>query len=191
MTARRYRIVVALDLSEYAEIVLEHALDQAARHDAPDLHFVTVVEDDGKVDLVDVKNRLAELVLDGLGNFGERAPDWHARLHVRAGEPDDEIIALANEVDADLIAMGRFGLHRPRKQLGSIAHRVLANAPCPVLAINHIDRAPEQPQCPQCVQVRADSDGERWFCDAHSAPDRVTLATTSLPSIWTGGTLMW
>jgi universal stress protein A len=191
VTGRRYRIVVALDLSEYAEIVLEHALDLAARHEPTDLHFVTVVEDGHKPDLVDIKNRLAELVLEGLGTFGERAPDWHARLHVRAGRADDEIVTLAEEIDADLVVLGRFGLHRPKQTLGSIAFRVLANAPCPVLAINLIDRAPEQPQCAKCVQVRADSEGERWFCDEHSAPDRVTLATTSLPSVWTGGTLMW
>ena len=41
----RYRIVVGLDLSEYAEVVLEHALDQAARHELSELHFVTVVPD--------------------------------------------------------------------------------------------------------------------------------------------------
>ena len=191
VTARRYRIVVALDLSEYAEIVLEHALDLAARYAAPDLHFVTVVEDDAKADLVDVKNRLADLVLGGLESFGNKGPDWHARLHVRAGKADDEIVALAEDVDADIVVLGRFGLHRPKKTLGSIAFRVLANAPCPVLAINLLDRAPEPPQCAKCVQTRADSDGERWFCDEHSAPDRVTLATTSLPPTWTGGTLMW
>ena len=39
-----FRLVVALDLSEYAEIVLEYALDQAARHSAPDIHFVHVIE---------------------------------------------------------------------------------------------------------------------------------------------------
>ncbi|MGE5183857.1 MAG: universal stress protein [Acidobacteriota bacterium] len=185
VTGRRYRIVVALDLSEYSEIVLEHALDVAARHDLPDLHFVTVVDRGNKVDVVDVKNRLADLVLDGLGSFDGRTATWHARLHVRAGKAAEEIVELANEVDANLVALGRFGVHR------GVAERVLTDAPCPVLAINLIDRAPEQPQCAACVQIRADSDGERWFCAEHSAPDRVTLATTALPTTWLGGTLMW
>jgi hypothetical protein len=44
MTEPRHCIVVALDLGDYAEIVLEHALDQAARHDVTDLHFVYVHE---------------------------------------------------------------------------------------------------------------------------------------------------
>ncbi len=187
---RRYRIVVALDLSEYAEIVLEHALDLAARHAAPDLHFLTVVDDE-RADVVEIKNQLAELVLDGLGEFGPRGPDWRARLHVRVGKPDEEIVALAGEIDADVIAMGRFGVTAPRRKLGSVTHRVLEEAPCPVLAVGLIDRPLESQVCPDCVRERAESDGERWFCAAHSAPDRPTLATAALPPIWTGGTLMW
>src|SRR5690349_14478159 len=41
---RRYRIVVGVDLTEYSHIVIEHALDQAARHQSPELHFVHVQE---------------------------------------------------------------------------------------------------------------------------------------------------
>src|SRR5712671_1942946 len=41
---RRYRMVVGVDLTEYSEIVLEHALDQAARHSAPELHIIHVRE---------------------------------------------------------------------------------------------------------------------------------------------------
>jgi nucleotide-binding universal stress UspA family protein len=181
---RRFRIVVALDQSEYAEIVLEHALDLAARYTMPDLHFVTVVEDES---LSDTKDWLAVQVLDGLGNFASPAPDWRARLHVRAGQTAEEIVALAGELDADMIVIGRFGVHKH-----SVAHRVLDQAPCPVLAVNLLDRPLDTPACPECVRIRAESDGERWFCSEHSAPDRVTLATTSLASgSWLGGTLMW
>src|SRR5207248_7062449 len=57
MTEPRHRIVVALDLSEYAEIVLEHAIDQAARHAASDLHFLYVA-DTPKPDLEPVKQQI-------------------------------------------------------------------------------------------------------------------------------------
>ncbi len=191
MLTRRHRIVVALDFSEYAEIVLEHALDLANRHDMPDLHFVHVMEHEGD-DLVDAKNQLAELVLESLSSFADHAPKWHARLHVRQGKPEEEIVALAAEVDADVIVIGRFGLHRPRKRLGSVAYGVIADATCPVLAVNLVERPIDtQPQCADCARVREESDGERWFCEAHSG-DRPTMATTTLPtSVWTGGTLMW
>jgi universal stress protein A len=175
----RYRIVCALDLSEYAEIVLEHALDQAARHEQPELHFVTVTSDD----IPGTKERLAELVLEGLDSFRDHHNDWRARLHVRVGKPEEEIVALAEDVEAELIVIGRFG--------GSTARRVLDLADCPVLAINLSERQVDaQPQCPDCVRIRAESDGETWFCARH-AGDRPT-STLLLPSTtWTGGTLMW
>jgi nucleotide-binding universal stress UspA family protein len=186
-----FRIVVALDLSEYAEIVLEYALDQAARHSAPDIHFLHVVPDHDEDRIDAAKRRLAALSLESLENV--HGADWRARLHIRAGKAADEIIALAAELDAHLVVVGRFGVHSAWRQLGSTAHRVLEHAHCPVLAVNLVDRPIEtEPQCPDCVAVRAASDGERWFCDAHSAPDRETIATTFLtPGPRVGGGLLW
>jgi nucleotide-binding universal stress UspA family protein len=192
MQREHYRVVVALDLSEYAEIVLEHALDQAARHPSPDLHFVHVIEHDGD-ELADAAQEvLGKLVLQGLETFGRQGHDWHARLHIRGGKPHEEIVALAAEVDADLVVVGRFGATRRLGTLGSVAHRVIENAPCATLTVTLVDREIEVPQCPDCVKVRKDSDGERWFCAQHRAPDRVTLATTFLPSTtWLGTPTMW
>ncbi len=185
----RFRIVVALDMSEYAEIVLEHAVDQAMQHPAPDLHFVTVVKS-AKDDLDDVKAKLAALVLPSL----DRATaDWRARLHVRAGRPHEEIACFAADVRAQMIVLGRFGLHHPGKRLGSVASRVIDSASCPTLVVGFGEDAPDaRDQCPDCVSVRAESDGERWFCAAHAAPDRISIATTIVPSgAWGGGSLMW
>ena len=185
-----FRIVVALDLSEYAEIVLEYALDQAARHSAPDLHFVHVVSDDDPERIAAAKGRLGALALDALDHV--KGPDWRARLHIRAGKPHEEIVALAAELDAHLIVCGRFGVHRSWRQLSCVVHRILENAHCPVHAVNLGDRPLEVEQCPACVAIRAETNGERWFCDAHSAPDRESLVTTSLTSLpRTGGGLMW
>jgi nucleotide-binding universal stress UspA family protein len=188
-----FRIVVALDLSEYAEIVLEYALDQAARHSAPDLHFIHVVDDDHEETVQSAKQELARLVFGGLDNIG-RGPDWRARLHLRAGKPHEEIVALAGELDAHLVVCGRFGVRRTWRRHASTAHRIIDTAHCPVFAVNLVDRPIETvEQCAACVAVRAESDGERWFCAAHSAPDRETLATTSLFSSLprTGGGPLW
>lgn len=193
MQRDHYRIVIALDLSEYAEIVLEHALDQAARHQSPDLHFLHVLEPGSERVRVDsAEGALGRLALQGLESFGQGGDNWRARLHIRAGKAHDEIVALATEIDADLIVLGRFGSHRRLGTLGSTAHRVLEDAPCATLAVTLVNREVEAPQCPECVRVRAETDGESWFCTFHSAPDRVTLATTFLPtSTWVGGGTMW
>jgi len=188
-----FRIVVALDLSEYAEIVLEYALDQAARHSTPDLHFLHVVANDHDETIEAAKIKLARLVFDGLDNI-RRGPEWRSRLHLRAGKPHEEIVALAGELDAHLIVCGRFGARGPFRQLGSVAHKVLEQAQCPVFTVNFVDHPMETvKQCPDCVAIRAETDGEIWFCARHSAPDRETLATTSLSSTLprVGGGLMW
>jgi nucleotide-binding universal stress UspA family protein len=188
-TERPFRIVVALDHSEYSEIVLEHALDQAARHTTPDLHFLLVVRDP-RADLEEAKRWLAGEALEGLDVFRKGSPDWSARLHVRFGKPYEEIANLAAEIDADLIVIGRFGAHRGRR---SIADRLIERAPCPTLVIGLSGHTVEaNPQCPACVEVRAASDGELWFCAEHTKSDSFGL-TERLPlstSLIHGGPLL-
>jgi nucleotide-binding universal stress UspA family protein len=179
-----YRIVVALDLSEYSEVVLEHALDQAARHAAPDLNFLHVVANEADVDAM--KQRLSELVLPALD--GLDATDWRARMHVRVGVAHEEIANLADELRAQLIVMGRFGTH-PQRHLGAVASRVLAATTCPTLVVGLFDESLDATaQCSECVAIRAESDGERLFCATHAAPDRMSVSPLLAHGVtWTGG----
>jgi len=189
-----YRMVVALDLSEYAEIVLEHALDQAARHDTPELHLLTVQEH-GHTPNEDTKRKLTHLVADELETFRADRRDWRARLHVRCGKPVEEIAALAGDVAADLIVVGRFGVHglKKRLHLGSVAEHVLRHAPCPTLVVQMTDRGVEsEVACAQCVTLRRESGGERWFCDQHLS-ETAGIATIRFPIAtgWNRGGPMW
>ena len=188
MTAPRHRIVIALDLTDYAEIVLEHALDQAARQDAPDLHFVSVVGDDTQLD--DAKRKLAALALPALD--GLPTTEWHAHLHVRCGAGPEEIANLAAEIRAHLLVIGRFGTHHPHRKIGNTAARIIELATCPTLVIGFGDQAGDVvAQCPRCVEVRASSEGERWFCSAHVAPNGIQLSARVPRGSTTTGGLMW
>jgi nucleotide-binding universal stress UspA family protein len=183
---RRFRIVAALDQSEYAEIVLEHAIDQAARHERPDLHFVAVTARDASVD--EARTALATIVLQGLETIGTRGADWRSWLHVLVGDAEDEITDLAADLRADLLVVGRFGTHTRR---GSTADRVLENAPCPTLVVNlKQDNVSADAQCPECVAVRAATEAERLFCDEH-AGDRMRLSTLVSPSTYLRGGSVW
>lgn len=52
------------------------------------------------------------------------------------GRPADEIIRYADESDADLLVMGSRGLGALREfALGSVSHKVLVHASCPVLVV--------------------------------------------------------
>lgn len=185
---KRYRIVIALDGSQYSEIVLEHGLDQAARHDAPDLHLLVVVDDEDQC--ASLQDWLAQTALEGLDAFRAGRPDWRTRLHVRVGDPAEEIVNLAAEVDADLLVIGRYGLHHP---LRSVADAVVEAATCPTLVVGLTGHAVEsEPICAACAAVREDSDGERWFCEEHAAPGRLRLSTLVPPAQpLTRGGLLW
>jgi nucleotide-binding universal stress UspA family protein len=187
--ARRYRIVVGVDLSEYADIVIEHALDQAARHDMPELHFLTVCEKRTEAG-DDRKQALWDRVCPSLQAFNRYATDWRARLHVRRGKPEVEIAELAAEIRADLIVIGQFGLHTPRVSDKNLPNRVLQHATCPTLVVGLPEAVDAPPQCPMCAAVREDTEGERWFCDQH-INDRGTDHFVSPMTGWSGGTLMW
>lgn len=162
----RYRIVIAIDRSDLAEIVVEHALDQAVRHDRPELHFLTVVGREDEVATADAW--LAPLVLEGLDTFRGDRPDWETKLHVRCGDPGEQIVELADEVDADLLVVGRFGLHGRK----SIAPAIVARSSCPTLVVGLAGHVREAQGCADCAHERQVSDGERWFCAAHRG-DRV------------------
>ncbi len=65
------------------------------------------------------------------------------RLEV--GKPAEVIVSLARETHSDLLVLGTRGLG-PIKEilLGSVAHRVLVNAPCSVLVVNQALRSLRQ-----------------------------------------------
>ncbi len=186
---RRYRIVVGLDLSEYADIVLEHALDQAARHDAPELHLLTVREK-RRQDVEELKRALWDRVHPALETFNRYGTDWRARLHVRRGNPAEEIAVLAADIRADLIVIGQFGLHNPKLTDKNLPNRVLQQAVCPTLVVGLPEAADATPQCPHCMEVREQTEGERWFCHAHT-DDRGSDHFVSPMTAWSGGSLMW
>lgn len=181
---RRFVIVVALDRSEYAEIVLEHAIDQASRHERPDLHFVTVVDKGANTEAARVT--FSTLVLQGLDTMN-KGSDWRSWLHVLEGIPDQEIGDFAGDISADLIVVGRFGASRRK---GSTAEALLDVSPCAVLVVNLKQDTVTEPQCPACVAVRAETQAERLFCPEHSG-DRSSLSLRVSSSMVTRGGSVW
>ena len=177
MTARTFTIVGAIDESDQARLVLERVGGEAAWHDAVEVHILRVLDVRPKyadrVPIADERDALLEEVGDVLDPFIPAGASWRTHVHVRVGRPDEEILALAHEARADLIAIGHHGDGRRRPFAGNTASRVLRDAPCTVLVAQDrlYDEAPTD-QCDDCVRVRADSGGETWFCAAHHADDR-------------------
>ena len=66
----------------------------------------------------------------------ERLAGRFAEVHglVKGGDPAEEVLKTAEEMQADLIAIGSRGLKGVKGMLGSVSRRVLGRAPCSVLA---------------------------------------------------------
>ena len=147
-------MVIGVDLSEYADIVIEHALDQAARHVAPDLHFL-IVKESRKLSSEELQQRLADRVVPMLETFNQHGTEWRARLHVRAGKPDEQIAGLAADLRADMIVIGSFGLHHGGHSLRTLPSRVLRDAPCATLVVTMPLAQDSSPHCAATATPRA------------------------------------
>jgi len=138
-------IVVPTDFSDYSLRALPYAISLAERYGAKlkiayvsepalqvsDAAWVNV--DDRAIDekhLEECRRNMQKLVL-------EQIPDDVAvDAEILSGHPVDKIIALAHDVNADLIVMathGRTGISHVL--MGSTAEHIVRKAPCPVLTL--------------------------------------------------------
>ena len=150
MTADRvfYRIVVPTDFSDCAEEAWALAQRLAGAFSA-ELVLVHVLADppghgEGPFNLGQ-----AEQVYEGSRRWvEEQLAAWvakanekgvGARVMLRVGAPDREIVALATDERADLLVIGTHGRGGiDRVLLGSVADRVVRTALCPVLTVRKL-----------------------------------------------------
>jgi nucleotide-binding universal stress UspA family protein len=134
-----HRILCPVDFSEYSLAALRQALAIARWHEAD----VTVLHvEDRLLQTARADARLRPHVSgspeDDVRTFAETAGASVRPIdvHVTAGEPAPAIVEHAKRETADLIVMGtqgRSGLSRVL--LGSVAERVVREAPCPVMTV--------------------------------------------------------
>jgi nucleotide-binding universal stress UspA family protein len=140
------RILLATDGSEEAELAALRAVDLADATDS-ELHVAHV----GVVPIflksypgtLGYERRLYEEI-EEMSRELLRKESWRVKAaggtvagtHLRMGEVALEIVALAEELQADLIVMGSRGLGGVRRALmGSVSDSVVRHAHCPVLVV--------------------------------------------------------
>jgi nucleotide-binding universal stress UspA family protein len=104
-------------------------------------YFVVGQEDVEGPSLYEEDTQRARQLLDEQVRRIEEAGGEVTEAHLRTGEPDAEVISLAEEMGVDLIVVGARGLN-PLKRLlvGSVSSSIVTHAHCPVL----VSRAEEQ-----------------------------------------------
>ena len=142
-------IVAPLDLSAESLRALDFALPLARRFGAR-LHYLHVYEGANQFATIatspllwpeaEARRHLADEVEL---NFGTRPPKEDC--HLRIGNPAREIVATAEQLNADLIVMAAHGKGGLRHLLlGSTAEKIIRSANCPILIVREASRGPVQ-----------------------------------------------
>jgi nucleotide-binding universal stress UspA family protein len=139
------RILVPTDFSATSEVALDYAITVASRFGAS-LHLLHVVDDPfvggafgSEVYITSVPTMRVHLVDEAETRLCRLLPLCRrvaARSQVRVGRPPEVIREVAEEQGIDLIVMGTHGrTGMAHLLLGSVAEKIVREAPCPVLTV--------------------------------------------------------
>lgn len=126
-------IMVCTDFSENAEAALAHAIELSGRLPAR-LHLCHIAENDGPFVLNDLGLREAEWRLRC--QLALLSPRTDGLVHVRLGNPVEEILSLIRELKPALVVMCSRGRSLLRQALlGSMYGQLVRRSPVPVLLV--------------------------------------------------------
>jgi len=138
-------VLVAIDISDEAPLVLKQAKQVATEHGAR-VSVVTVVKPlthvYGGLDMVAYTQASLNFEQEAQAQARKQSEQLAASIgvepadvHVCIGAPAGQIVATAATVGADLIVVGSHGKHGLGLLLGSTANGVLHQAACDVLTV--------------------------------------------------------
>ena len=138
-------IVVGTDGSETAKLAVDEATRLAKALDA-ELHIVSAYRPlrgahvsgapEGAARVWQpLPDSQVESVLEQAA-AGVRLRDVKYKTHMSEGDPGDALLAVAKQVDADMIVVGNRGMQGARRVLGSVPNKVAHHAPCSVLIVS-------------------------------------------------------
>lgn len=140
--AKYRKMLVAIDLSEETEQILETAVSLRQDHGA-ELLVVHVVERVGTayggdvvMDMAKYQDQLNTAAKERLAAYADQYNVEASQVIVTVGHPQIEIDSLAKEHDIDLVVIGSHGRRGfQRLMLGSTANSILHGATYDVLAV--------------------------------------------------------
>ena len=147
--SRFQTIVVALDFSDSTADALDAALTLAAADAGAHLHLLHVVpsampplwtEEPSALDVRAVEQAWRESAVEQLTKLAASQKLDPARVitAVEIGAPANEIVRYAEDHGADVIVLGSHGHGLVRRfLLGSVADKLVRQAPCAVLVVAH------------------------------------------------------
>jgi nucleotide-binding universal stress UspA family protein len=139
------KILLATDGSEEAQLAATTAADLAQKTNS-ELHLITVGPDlplyeltEHPADFEDLLRKNRREAKEMLEQQAKRMEDSGVSVketHLREGPAAEEIVEVAEEIDAGLIVMGSRGHGRLRRALmGSVSDAIVRHAHCPVTIV--------------------------------------------------------
>lgn len=124
-------VVVGWTPDDFGAVALEHAISEAGARGARIL-----VVNGSKGDALVDDRYAGDEALAALGARLEREGVEHEVRQVMGRDVGDAVVAIADEVDADLVVVAlRRRTPVGKLLMGSVAQRILLEAHCPVLAV--------------------------------------------------------
>jgi nucleotide-binding universal stress UspA family protein len=143
------KILLATDGSEEGKRATQAAIE-LSRDTSSELHVVYVLptpaqlighhlySDEIRESLIGGAEREAERFLKEQAERLESDGAKVAETHLRSGDPDKEILRLAEALEVGLIVIGSRGLGAvSRALMGSVSDSVVRHAHCPVFVVRH------------------------------------------------------
>jgi len=142
-----HRILMGTDFSDYSKEALDYAALLAKQFGA-DLYllhafevpayYIPGVGGVGGPDIIEWLRSIREREQKGLETLAEEVRQKGVEVHpiLKEGSPVGEILNAVKEIPAEMIVLGthgRSGLNR--FMMGSVAERVLRQAPCPIVLV--------------------------------------------------------
>jgi universal stress protein A len=135
-------LLVAIDLSDDSNLVVQRARSIIAGDDGAQMHLIHVIEPlsfayggDIPMDFSGIQEEIHQQAAEQLKRFGDSHQIDADHQHIVLGRPEVEIHAKANEAGSDLIVVGSHGRYGLALLMGSTANGVLHGAHCDVLAV--------------------------------------------------------
>jgi hypothetical protein len=126
-------VLAGLPFPQDSELTILN-LAWSAVADIPD-RYAMEVNDAMKAEIAKIRMAESEQAEKIVEHAKAQLAGHFAAVHslIKGGDPTDEVLKTAEEMKADLIAVGSRGLKGIKGMLGSVSRRVLGRAPCCVL----------------------------------------------------------
>ncbi|MEX1187765.1 MAG: universal stress protein [Bacteroidia bacterium] len=143
------RILIPTDFSETADLALQHAVNMASLVDAQItlIHVVSTFAFRVNLPELDFDEAQNNKLSGAVGNKLSLIADEISKNHgikvntiVTSGRVREEVVRIADEIDADVIIIGTHGVSGLKEFfMGSNAFRIVSEAACPVLSVQNHD----------------------------------------------------